>query len=336
MKHKPPISPQQLAEEILWAGSSAHMLIHPDYQPVHSQALEAACRNALADDARNLHHELGALAESMVMRSHFLGVRFEQAYLAACRFFGPYDVHEANLQVIDEGQTLGEFDLLLESANGAVHQELAVKFYLGLPSAAGHYIWFGPGQRDRLDLKLEALLQRQLRLSDDAVAKNLMASLGFAVKQVELVIKGYLFYPFDSTATLPEVTQDNLTPSMEMVKSLLTPDHCRGYWIQKTHLEQLSGFGDHWVILPKAVWLQPAHSAQEALDFHSLVSRIEAYFAAEALEQLSETPRLSAARPLMVASLGLVNGRLVENTRFFITPDDWADRALQHLGPKLR
>ncbi|GAA3974609.1 DUF1853 family protein [Allohahella marinimesophila] len=333
------ISPQQLADEILWAASSPHMLVHPHYPPARSHALAQACAVAQSDASRDMRGELTTYAQTMVMRSHFLGVRFEQAFLAACRFFGPDTVCEANLQVAHEGQTLGEFDLLLNGPEGGVHQELAVKFYLGVPGGGGHHIWFGPGQRDRLDLKLEALLQRQLRLSEDTSAVDLLASLGIVVSQVELVIKGYLFYPLASTVSLPESRSNELTSAMLLIQDLLTPEHCRGYWVSQGNMAQLRAFGDQWVILHKHVWLQPVRmSADAALRFDRFVNHVEDYFARETVEQLNTAAErgLRSARPLMAVALRMADGVLVEKVRIFITPDDWADRALQHLAPQLR
>ena len=40
-------------------------------------------------------------------------------------------------------------------------QEIAIKYYLGVPEQAGRTLWYGPSAKDRLDLKADRMLNLQ-------------------------------------------------------------------------------------------------------------------------------------------------------------------------------
>jgi uncharacterized protein len=106
-----------------------------------------------------------------------------------------------NLPVRDSGQTIGEFDCLYycRERRRHFHLELAVKFYLGLPQPGAEGIhshwnrWLGPGSRDRLDLKMDRLLQHQVQLGSHPKARTLLEELGIEKLELEMEIKGRLF-----------------------------------------------------------------------------------------------------------------------------------------------
>ena len=95
--------------------------------------------------------------------SHRLGIYYERLW----QFFLEQDPMvnpiAFNFAVRSGSQTLGEFDALFEhSERGLVHLELAVKFYLAKAAKPHTWAsWFGPGKQDRLDLKLNRMLNRQ-------------------------------------------------------------------------------------------------------------------------------------------------------------------------------
>lgn len=103
------------------------------------------------------------------------------------------------------GRTLGEFDLIYRCQGSVFHRELAVKFYLGLPSAltglerhrtSPWHHWIGPGLRDRLDRKLNRLIHHQINLSDHPESQQTLNLMGIkALPEKEILIQGRLFYP---------------------------------------------------------------------------------------------------------------------------------------------
>ncbi|QFU76402.1 DUF1853 family protein [Halioglobus maricola] len=107
------------------------------------------------------------------------------------------DLLSTNLAVREGGRTIGEFDVLYycHQRRRHVHLELAVKFYLCSPGLDGSEWrhWLGPNRRDRLDLKLDRLIQHQLALSARPESAPLLAELGIDNPLREMEIKGRLF-----------------------------------------------------------------------------------------------------------------------------------------------
>ena len=132
-------------------------------------------------------------------QSHFLGSYVEQLWRHYIDTSPRYRLLAHNLQVFDRGKTLGEFDfIVLDEANGnTIHQEIAVKFYLALPSPAQtECLWFGPNNIDRLDKKASHLANKQLRLFEKAQAKDELEKLGINTLTSECILRGRLFLPW--------------------------------------------------------------------------------------------------------------------------------------------
>ncbi len=96
-----------------------------------------------------------------------LGFYYQDVVKAMINHSEHYRVVADELQVEHQGSTLGAIDYIVEerSNNTPVlqHWEIAIKFYL-----LHHGQWFGPNARDRLDLKLDKMLQKQLKLTHHA------------------------------------------------------------------------------------------------------------------------------------------------------------------------
>ncbi len=222
----------------------------------------------------------------------------------------------ANLPLRVHRQTIGEVDFLVESTRGErLHWELAVKFYLhvadGENVSLANYI--GPNLQDRFYLKHMRLLNHQLMLS----SRPEFASLGFEGPwQPGMFIKGRLFY------------HDNGDPAYPAPP--LADDHLRGWW--KTASEwQESLAGDAWDVLPRLSWLAP----------HVLGGR-EGAALAEREPALLERVR-NLRWPLMVATYApALDETWQEQSRGFIVPDHWPERAREYVrgaalaGPGLR
>ena len=151
-----------------------------------------------------------------------------------------------NVAVREDGRTLGEFDCLYHCAvrDRCVHLELAVKFYLW-DEDTRH--WLGPGARDRLDLKLEHLWQRQIRLSQQTAAQPVLQALEAERPLHEIEIKGYLSSG-TANCELPNGYAGSNPPGrwLTLARFLreFTPTLPRG----------------NWVALPREHWLAPAVS----------------------------------------------------------------------------
>ncbi len=228
-----------------------------------------------------------ALREHLQRRcaSPRLGLVFESLW----HFFLEQDPHTEllahNLPVRQNGQTLGEFDIIYRDLNSgaAIHLELAVKFFLAtgagkLPLSA----WRGPNSADRLDRKLERLNRHQLQLSLSEAGRQTLHNLGIDHCQRRLRIAGILFYADSQAAETPG----------------LHPLHCRGHWLRASALAQQwqsQGSQFDWRLLEKPRWLSADYE--------------------RALPINDATIQRAQQRPLM-----LINPSL---DRCFVVPDQW-------------
>ena len=216
----------------------------------------------------------------------------------------------ANVPLRSQRRTIGECDFLLETASGArLHWELAVKFYLhigdGTSATARSSDYVGPNLQDRFDLKHARLLTHQLTLTSRAE----FAALGFEGPwRAQLFIKGRLFYRDESIAPAPEAGER----------------HVRGWWLTASEWRErrvgegkdASGNDRVWVVQPRLAWL--ASRRLSAADADALIAE-----AAAIHDRLT-----AAASPTMVAAYVRDGaGHWTEQSRGFIVPDDWPERA---------
>ncbi len=234
-----------------------------------------------------------------------------------------------NLQVNSEGTfskktTLGEADFVqaFPSEKKLLHKELAVKFYLGFETPNKKWLWLGPNCIDRLDLKLDQLANKQLRLFEHPEARlNLPnAWQGFEV-ETEITLSGQLYYPAHQRESAKS-------------RQYLNPEHLNGRWYYLNDFLAISRSSENstCVLLEKSEWFcSPA-----AIEKSRLLNQENTGIILK--QQLSNpTPPTQlehrkvdmTPRPLML-SLGKVlnennNGNFdwQESERVFVVPDDW-------------
>ena len=155
-----------------------------------------------------------------------LGIYFERLWHFFLEQDPDTELVAHNLAVRDHGRTLGEFDIIYwcHQRQRHCHLELAVKFYLGkrqhtsVETRSHWQEWLGPNSRDKLNLKLDQLLQRQIRLGEHPVARECLAALGVFDPVPEISIKGYLFQsPLSGSAertdqVFPASVEENSSP----------------------------------------------------------------------------------------------------------------------------
>ena len=164
-----------------------------------------------------------------------------------------------NLQIFEGRQTIGELDLVTSHDEGALHIELAVKLYLGLPEYQEELDgWVGPNPRDTLGKKYRHLRDKQLPLSRTEPAKRALSIDDDQEISTQAWVKGYLFHYQDKVASkLPELVNDA---------------HHRGWWT----LDDEDWHPPHhpdliYCIPPKPFWINsipmqtPAYSSWEAV-----------------------------------------------------------------------
>ncbi|MDF3029504.1 MAG: hypothetical protein K0R03_62 [Moraxellaceae bacterium] len=245
------------------------------------------------------------LRDVLARRPGRLGTYFETLLLFWLSWPGNplYRLVAHNLPVRTKTRTLGELDFLVEErASGALqHWEVAVKFYLGVAPGGAHAGWIGPGLKDRLDLKVERLLQHQLGLTSRPEAVGLLRHLGLPMPKPVCLLRGRLFYPphSDLAAWAPDGA---------------AAGHLTGWWMpQQDFLALYADAGLQWIRLPKEHWLTPVDLDAPDTDAVPIGASLEANRLVEALR--------AAADNRAAAVVGLLDRQ--EVTRGFITPADW-------------
>jgi hypothetical protein len=212
---------------------------------------------------------------------------------------------DRNVQAQDEKVTVGEFDVLCKLPENPIptHLELAVKFYMlhGEGDDAAH--WYGPRVRDRFDLKLNKLLQKQAKLSESHAGKQVLSERGIDSVAVKILSRGRLFFPwerfFSGALTLPDVV------SKEALK---------GWWLHKGMYAALKTLGDvrFELLEDKKTWLAPREHEREAglLDYEALVAYIR-----------------DKNEPLRISVLRWSDGAMLflEESTGFILEDGWPE-----------
>lgn len=228
-----------------------------------------------------------------------LGRYYEQLWQFALDAAPDIRLLAANLAIREHGHTLGELDLLVEDDEGLQHIELAVKFYLGPSRIDGRQAahWLGPGRLDRLDLKLERLLQHQLRLTHLPAAREPLQRLSPRSAIASLWLGGYLFYPWPQGCAAPTGSDHR---------------HLRGLWLRRSDWPawQASHPGC-WQPLPRMSWLAPARCPAD-----------DCWSSASFTTWLAELPADAAPRMLVqLAADG--HGAWQEVARVFLVDDHW-------------
>lgn len=130
-----------------------------------------------------------------------LGKRAERYLSEWIKRSDSYELIAENIQIIDNKQTLGEFDFIIQRKldKQLIHIELIYKFYLFDPASEGKEIekWIGPNRGDRLDFKRDKLANHQFPLLKTEPARKRLNELGIDVSKVEqqVLFLANLFVP---------------------------------------------------------------------------------------------------------------------------------------------
>ncbi len=250
-------------------------------------------------------------------KTNRLGEKFERFWhfwLSECQ---GKKVVAADYQVQLKDRTLGAFDLLVDEShtsedNGLEnqslsrfqqtiksrllsHYELTVKFYLNSSHGSRMSDWYGPDQSDRLDKKINRMVEHQLKLSQYPATEKLLQQKRWQIEKIYGICKGRLFWnAFTKTTTLPEW----INPQVEL-----------GFWcpasqfkaVQKQQLLQ-------WYLLDKNDWFAPLNQ-KDVAEMGNLDER-------ELQEHIQKINRV-----VQIAGYDPVYNR--EQIRGFIVPDEW-------------
>lgn len=302
----------QEVRDLAWACFSPPLL-HMD-QVTSDTSTISACALQLTPARQlwleRLDRDASALLEHLQRRpTHRLGVYFEQLWQFFLQQDPDVELIAHNLPIHDNGRTLGEFDCIYRchQRERDVHLELAVKFFLGLPYNSAEtnngtgqlQEWLGPDARDRLDLKLNHLLERQILLGERPQARKRLRAMGVENLSTEIAFKGYLFQHEHNAPPLP--AGYNTDRKMER-------------WVAFTQMRPYLSTLDAevFLVVPKMMWLGAVHcnNPDRTLTAEELSSQMALHFEADHY-------------PLLVAAL---DSSGVESARFFVTLPDWPNQ----------
>lgn len=238
---------QPICRDLAWIAEAPPLLVNGD-MPVRDPLAGSQWRA----DPERLHHALRQLDDDPVRltaqlggsNDYRLGRYYERLWQILLELAPDVRVIAHNVAVRHQRRSLGELDLIAETADSAViHFELAIKFYLGRAEldAGRQYsaqsAWWGPDPKDRLDIKVDRLVSHQLPLA--ARYADRLAGLP-SIDHSCAWLQGCLFYPAGREMAPAEQAR---IPAW------------RHEWCYRRDFEAASPSG--WVALPHKRWLAP-------------------------------------------------------------------------------
>ena len=257
-------------------------------------------------------------------KSHFIGAYFESLWAFYLLSNPSYELIAKNLQANSKTRTEGEFDFIVFDIDSGhyIHQEVAIKFYLGFSKqnhhnfSDGQNIWLGPQCKDRLDLKMDKMLNSQIKLSNKDSGKKALKSINIDPDtnniKTQLIMKGYLFYPPNPSVVAPDICNQN---------------HLRGLWFTldefTTYIEE-SDF-DAWALLTKPEWVSPYYAGSSTTNMKPAINNHDNRFTEKSgVIRAAKKKITTESRPWMIACLvNQENDCYLEYQRLFVVPDGW-------------
>ena len=195
----------QCVQDLVWAVFSPPIISQPIIsQPVHRCVWPSGLwYRQLSKGSSSWLKELDAdpaALEALLsqQKDRRLGKYFETLWLYWLKHNPRYEIVENNVQVIIDGETLGEIDFIVfdNTRKQTIHWEVAVKFYLGAADTREMCNWHGPNCRDRLDIKVDHLLYKQSVISKNQRVKQWLQGQNIIIDQCAVILKGRLYYPW--------------------------------------------------------------------------------------------------------------------------------------------
>jgi hypothetical protein len=281
-------------------------LFSPDLVTIeNSQSIKIPFNSQLTQWLTELdRHPDPLFAYLLQANSTLLGGYFECLWQFFFKFNPEWQLLAHNVQVIEKKQTLGELDIIASHQGAAAHLELAVKFYLQHPDHDGQQCqhWLGPQCKDRLDLKLDKLQNKQLPfLAHPATQAAMKRRKLPSPTQQHLILKGYLFSHWKMSFKRP---------------SVVNPNCLMGQWLHQSQLKHLVVGHDNWLIIEKPQWLghfKNIKGTQGACLTAKEITHIT-------VDHFSNSPYKHA---LMLVKITDNEKESTESERFLIVNNDW-------------
>lgn len=260
--------------------------------------------NAIDTDSDNYAEQL--LERLNQSPSHFLGSYVEQLWRHYIETSPRFQLLAHNLQIHGDGKTLGEFDFIVSDhvTGEFIHQEIAAKFYLGLPDPdQQRCLWFGPNNIDRLDLKATHLKSKQLRLSELDAAKVALGNKNINTVTTQCILRGRLFLPWNPLLRKQCQELDNITQHSQ-----------KDVWMTYSELEDYINTkpeGAQFWLLEKQQWLSLFTRRDMSMGCEEILTKVEKLVINEHRGVMLKTKRKGKT--------GILN----DETALFVVPNDW-------------
>lgn len=219
---------------------------------------------------KQLNAQPTSLHDYILAGNHrLLGSYFERLWQFFFNQYPGWTLLADHIQVIHEKQTLGELDLLVESPKGEVlHIELATKWYLQIPGQSGAHTsdWLGPQTKDRLDLKIKKLEEKQFPFANDERVMQHLKQANLPPPQYQfLIMKGGLFAQQGEHYEKAQCIPTDL---------VIHP------WCHHKDIRQCFAQDHVYRLLDKHAWLGPAlsNSNLENLSYEALIQAMDTHF----------------------------------------------------------
>jgi len=185
-----------------------------------------------------------------------LGFVYQEICHQLFQYHPDYRVELEEFQVQQGKQTLGAIDFIVRNQE-LEHWEVALKFYL-----LHDGLWFGPEGQDRLDIKLDRMLNHQLAMSSCAEFTRQFPQFSHAKKR--LFVQGRLYInPF-----LEQSVPDNC------LGYTLNPECCNGKWCYQSQFHRIK---QKLYPLNKLDWVAGITKPDQSLDTAMLADRTVHY-----------------------------------------------------------
>lgn len=254
-----------------------------------------------------------------------LGRYYEKLWQFFLSFNGVTQLIAANLPARSQSNDLGEFDLIYKHPTmGIIHLEIACKYYLAKDQKTEDWAtWLGPGKTDRLDLKLNHTLHKQINLADQPMAceqlfshiknQHIEPPNADNILSKQLYIGGRLFYRLSASDILAGNTMTTLSQPEH-----LPSKHPNGHWLLLSEWHKLinSAAEDkskiHYKVLEKPQWLDTASGIMR--DWRQTKETTE-----------QSTPQHTEPEFIRTPALAVYSGEITNGqAQFcFIVGDDW-------------
>ena len=200
------------------------------------------------------------ISEIEMLDSLVLGKKAERFFTEWIRIQSEFHLIAENIQVFENGITLGEFDFFLHSGGQPIHVELVYKFYLYDPEIEGETNrWIGPNRKDSFAEKLLKLKEKQFPLLQTKSAAKALDKIGLDrnVINQQVLFLANRFVPLKLKGT--GFDED-------------------GYWMKIEDFQSLYSQKTHFFIPEKEDWFIRKTVNVEWVDFETIKQGIRNQF----------------------------------------------------------